>query len=61
MEYSTVFILLVILLAFAFDFTNGFDDAGNSIATIVTTRVLTPRQAVAWAVFFNFIAFLFLN
>lgn len=59
MEYSAAFILLVIFLAFTFDFTNGFHDAGNSIATIVTTGVLTPRQAVVWAAFFNFIAFLF--
>lgn len=58
MEYSAIFILFVIFLAFVFDFTNGFHDAGNSIATIVTTGVLTPRQAVIWAAFFNFIAFL---
>jgi PiT family inorganic phosphate transporter len=42
--------------AIAFDFVNGFHDAANSIATVVSTRVLTPRQAVAWAAFFNFIA-----
>jgi len=59
MEYSLAFILFVIGLAFIFDFTNGFHDAGNSIATIVATRVLTPVQAVIWAAFFNFIAFLF--
>ena len=59
METSTVFILFVIFLAFAFDFTNGFHDAGNSIATIVATEVLTPLQAVMWAAFFNFIAFMF--
>jgi PiT family inorganic phosphate transporter len=59
MEASTVFILLVIFLALVFDFTNGFHDAANSIATIVTTGVLTPMQAVFWAAFFNFIAFLF--
>ncbi|MBN8511893.1 MAG: inorganic phosphate transporter [Rickettsiales bacterium] len=59
MEYSLGFILFVIGLAFVFDFTNGFHDAGNSIATIVATRVLTPIQAVIWAAFFNFIAFLF--
>ena len=41
-----------------FDFVNGFHDAANSIATVVSTRVLTPRQAVAWAAFFNFAAFL---
>ena len=48
---------LIILLALAFDFTNGFHDAANSIATVVSTRVLSPRWAVAWAAFFNFIAF----
>lgn len=59
METSFVFILFVIFLAFVFDFTNGFHDAGNSIATIVATKVLTPLQAVIWASFFNFIAFMF--
>ena len=45
--------------ALAFDFLNGLHDAANSIATIVSTRVLSPRMAVIWAAFFNFIAFLF--
>ncbi|MGL5741882.1 MAG: inorganic phosphate transporter [Legionella sp.] len=48
-------------MAYIFDFINGFHDAANSIATIVTTKVLTPRQAVLWAAFFNFIAFLVFN
>src|SRR2546421_3502526 len=48
----------VIAIALAFDFTNGFHDAANSIATVVATRVLTPRLAVVWAATFNFIAFL---
>jgi PiT family inorganic phosphate transporter len=52
-------IVLLILLALSFDFINGFHDAANSIATIVSTRVLSPRLAVAWAAFFNFVAFLF--
>jgi PiT family inorganic phosphate transporter len=52
-------VLSLIALALGFDFLNGFHDSANSIATIVSTRVLTPRQAVAWAAFFNFIAFLF--
>ena len=52
------FIVFIILVALAFDFTNGLNDAANSIATIVSTRVLTPRQAVLWAAFFNFVAFL---
>jgi len=46
------------LVALFFDFTNGMHDAANSISTIVSTRVLSPRQAVIWAAFFNFIAFL---
>ncbi len=58
METSLFFIGFIILVALAFDFTNGMHDAANSIATIVSTRVLTPRQAVIWASFFNFIAFL---
>jgi len=53
-----VIILVVIIIAFAliFDFMNGFHDSANSIATIVSTRVLTPGQAVAWAAFFNFVS-----
>jgi PiT family inorganic phosphate transporter len=50
-------LLLIIFLALAFDFINGFHDAANSIATVVSTRVLSPRYAVLWAAFFNFIAF----
>ena len=61
MDYNTLFILFVILVAFIFDFINGFHDAANSIATIVTTGVLSPKQAVLWAAFFNFIAFLIFN
>jgi len=49
----------LILLALAFDFLNGFHDSANSIATVVSTRVLSPKTAVFWAAFFNFIAFLF--
>ncbi|MGD0339730.1 MAG: inorganic phosphate transporter [Bacteroidota bacterium] len=48
--------IFVILIALVFDFLNGFHDAANSIATVVSTRVLTPHQAVAWAAFFNFVA-----
>lgn len=51
------FILIIIVLALVFDYINGFHDAANSIATIVSTKVLTPFQAVLWAAFFNFIAF----
>ena len=52
-------LIALIALALAFDFLNGLHDAANSIATIVSTRVLRPRDAVMWAAFFNFIAFLF--
>ena len=52
-------LVLLVLLALAFDFMNGFHDAANSSATSVSTRVLRPQYAVAWAAFFNFIAFLF--
>lgn len=55
----TFYILFLIVLALAFDFLNGFHDSANSIATIVSTRVLSPRLAIVWAAFFNFIAFLF--
>jgi inorganic phosphate transporter, PiT family len=51
-------LVLLVLVALAFDFMNGFHDAANAIATIVSTRVLRPQWAVAWAAFFNFIAFL---
>ncbi|MDD5629961.1 MAG: inorganic phosphate transporter [Elusimicrobia bacterium] len=51
-------IILLVALALFFDFVNGFHDSANSIATVVSTRVLSPRAAVAWAAFFNFIAFL---
>jgi PiT family inorganic phosphate transporter len=52
-----VLIVVVVIAALFFDFINGFHDAANSIATIVSTRVLTPFRAVLWAAFFNFIAF----
>jgi inorganic phosphate transporter, PiT family len=50
-------VIAIVLLALLFDFTNGFHDAANSIATVVSTRVLTPRMAVLWAAFFNFAAY----
>src|SRR3954451_23164443 len=55
---DAVFVLtiLIIALALVFDYVNGFHDAANSIATVVSTRVLTPLQGVAWAAFWNFIA-----
>jgi PiT family inorganic phosphate transporter len=56
-----VFAVVVILVAVVFDYVNGFHDAANSIATVVSTRVLTPGVAVMWAAFFNFVAFLVLG
>ncbi|MEA4983682.1 MAG: inorganic phosphate transporter, partial [Paludibacter sp.] len=50
-------LITIIVLALVFDFINGFHDAANSIATIVSTKVLTPFRAVLWAAFFNFVAF----
>jgi inorganic phosphate transporter, PiT family len=50
-------VIAIVVVALVFDYINGFHDAANSIATVVSTRVLTPRRAVAWAAFFNFIAF----
>jgi inorganic phosphate transporter, PiT family len=58
MDLNLLFIILIIIIALIFDFTNGMHDAANSISTIVSTRVLSPRQAIFWAAFFNFIAFL---
>ncbi len=55
---NLLFFIFIILVALFFDFTNGMHDAANSISTIVSTRVLSPRQAVVWAAFFNFVAFL---
>jgi inorganic phosphate transporter, PiT family len=52
-------IIFLIALALAFDFLNGFHDSANAIATVVSTKVLSPRQAVIWAAFFDFIAFIF--
>ncbi len=49
-------VVFTILIALIFDFINGFHDAPNSIATVVSTRVLSPMQAVIWAAFFNFVA-----
>ncbi|MDR1371938.1 MAG: inorganic phosphate transporter [Dysgonamonadaceae bacterium] len=52
-------LFIIIFLALAFDFVNGFHDAANSISTVVVTKVLTPLQAVLWAAFFNFLAFFY--
>ncbi len=56
MDGSLPFVLLIIVVALIFDFINGFHDAANSIATVVSTRVLSPAVAVVWAAFFNFVA-----
>jgi len=58
MDLQDVAVVVVIAVALGFDFVNGFHDAANSIATVVSTRVLAPRAAVMWAAFFNFAAFL---
>ena len=57
MELFTVYILAIIAIAYSFDFINGFHDAANSVATVISTRVLPPVAAVAMAAFFNFVAF----
>jgi PiT family inorganic phosphate transporter len=59
LQDATLYLAALIVVALAFDFLNGLHDAANSIATIVSTRVLRPQYAVLWAAFFNFIAFLF--
>ena len=58
-ELALPLLIGLIAVALLFDFLNGLHDAANSIATIVSTRVLRPQYAVAWAAFFNFIAFMF--
>jgi PiT family inorganic phosphate transporter len=55
-DLALLSVIAIVALALVFDFTNGFHDAANSIATVVSTRVLTPRMAVVWAAFFNFAA-----
>src|SRR5947209_6014085 len=56
MTTTHVLTAITVVIALAFDFINGFHDAANSIATVVSTRVLSPRLAVIWAAFFNFVA-----
>jgi PiT family inorganic phosphate transporter len=58
MHAGLPFVIFIVGIALVFDFTNGMHDAANSIATVVSTRVLSPRKAVVWAAFFNFVAFL---
>ena len=59
MSLELAALLVIIFVALVFDYINGFHDAANSIATVVSTRVLSPAQAVAWAAFFNFVAAFF--
>ncbi len=61
MNVTLAFVILIVVIALVFDYINGFHDAANSIATIVSTRVLSPGMAVVWAAFFNFIAFIVLG
>ena len=56
MDSAFIYVALICAVAFVFDFINGFHDAANSIATVVSTRVLRPVYAVGWAAFFNFVA-----
>src|SRR6185503_8542263 len=56
MDTNLLTVVAIIGVALAFDYINGFHDAANSIATVVSTRVLSPGQAVIWAAFFNFVA-----
>jgi len=58
---SMAFVIFLVIIALVFDFLNGFHDSSNSISTIVSTRVLSPRQAVIWAAFFNFVAAFFIG
>src|SRR3954464_1740338 len=57
MSATLAFVIILVLLALVFDYINGFHDAANSIATVVSTGVLSPGMAVIWAAFFNFVAF----
>src|SRR5215211_6020902 len=61
MTATLAFIIILVFLALVFDYINGFHDAANSIATVVSTRVLSPGLAVIWAAFFNFVAFAILG
>src|SRR5678809_1750572 len=58
-DASIMLVIVIVGIALVFDYVNGFHDAANSIATVVSTRVLTPGQAVLWAAFFNFAAAFF--
>ena len=53
MDHTLILVVVIVAIALFFDFSNGFHDAANSIATTVSTRVLSPKQAVLWAAFFT--------
>ena len=61
MKTDVLLVLVTVLVALIFDFLNGFHDSANSIATVVSTRVLSPKLAVLWAAAFNFLAAFFLG
>lgn len=61
MDHAILIMAMLVVVALMFDFMNGFHDAANSIALMVSTRLLTPQAAVVWAAFFNLIAFCFLG
>jgi PiT family inorganic phosphate transporter len=61
MQTALILVIIIVFVAYVFDYTNGFHDAANSIATVVSTRVLSPQLAVIWAALFNFIAFAILG
>lgn len=61
MSAALILVIVIVVVAYVFDYTNGFHDAANSIATVVSTRVLSPQLAVFWAAFFNFVAFAILG
>jgi PiT family inorganic phosphate transporter len=58
---SMAFVIFLVIVALVFDFLNGFHDSANSISTVVSTRVLSPKYAVIWAAFFNFAAVFFVG
>jgi PiT family inorganic phosphate transporter len=60
-SFPLVSVIIIVFIALVFDFINGFHDSANSIATIVSTRVLSPKYAVIWAAFFNFVAVFFIG
>jgi inorganic phosphate transporter, PiT family len=60
-SFPLISVIIIVFIALAFDFINGFHDSANSIATVVSTRVLSPKYAVMWAAFLNFVAVFFIG